>query len=307
MNATPSLIQRGLLALAVGLCLAAVLPWLGAVVAHADGSALPAPMPTESPPEGKEGDGRLLLPDLVTMEPTNLRLVRDRAAGRVILRFSNTIANVGEGPIDLRGRATDESHRYRVSQLMRHTTFQYQVQPVDDYIMFHTHHNHWHLDGFARYELWSMTSDGYLKEVLSLQGKVSYCLLDGHRMEGSSTPASYTTCNPRRQGISVGWSDTYTWDLSGQRVELSGLEDGYYVLRSVVNPRGVLRETRLDNNDVLLAFELDGFRTAEAELAADPWAKLSPQVIARWKSLPGVPIRALRKDVLSPALPESRP
>lgn len=306
MNATRRLVPRWLLALLVGLCFAAALPWIGSAVAHADGLALPAPMPTEPPPDSPEDDGRLLLPDLVTLEPTHLRVVRDRAAGRVILRFSNTVANIGEGPIDLRGRATDEAQRYLVSQLMRHTTYQYQVEPVDEHIVFHPHHNHWHLEGFARYELWSMTSDGYLQEVLNLQGKVSYCLLDGHRMEGSSR-ATYTTCNPRRQGISVGWSDTYTWDLSGQWVELSGLEDGYYALRSVANPRAVLRETSLDNNDALLALQLDGFRIAGARLAADPWAELSPQDLALWKSLPGVPIRALRQDVLSPAHPESQP
>ncbi len=301
------LARRALLALVVGFCLATGLASLGAAAAHADGAALPAPMPTESPPDREEADGRLLLPDLVTLTPTALNLVHDRAAGRLILRFSNTVANIGEGPMDLRGRATNEAHRYRVSQLMRHTTYQYQVRSVDDYIVFHPHHNHWHLDGFSRYELWSMTSDGHLEEVLSLQGKVSYCLLDNHRMEGSTTPAAYTTCTPRRQGISMGWSDTYTWDLSGQWVELSGLEDGYYVLRSVVNPQGVLRELRTDNNDALLAFRLDGSQIHEARLAADPWAELPPQIVARWDSFPAVPIRALREEVLSPGLPEFQP
>lgn len=218
----------------------------------------------------------LLIPDLVTSTVSDLRLIFDPNTGRRTLRFSNTIANIGNGVMELRGETAVQAGRYRVSQLLYGSNGDVLVEPLVEQIIFHSGHDHWHLDGFASYEVWRATNDGRLLDAVRVRGKISYCLFD-HRA-GSDTPpsANYSTCQPELQGLSPGWTDTYAQHLAGQWVDLSGLEDGVYVLRSVVNPRGVLRELTRENNDMLVAFRLSGSQFTPVSLAEDPWSLLGP-------------------------------
>ena len=62
---------------------------------------------------------------------------------------------------------------------------------------------------------------------------------------GSPISPAYTTCGRNTQGMSVGWADTYGWQLADQWVVLNsaGLADGLYVLRSIADPLNVLYES----------------------------------------------------------------
>ncbi|MDX1601345.1 MAG: lysyl oxidase family protein [Anaerolineales bacterium] len=219
---------------------------------------------------------RLLVPDLVTERVSDLDLIYEQETGRRVLRFSNRIANVGDGPIELRGRPALQAARYRVSQRLYGTEGQVLVEPIVDEIVYHRDHGHWHLEDFASYELWKATFDGRILTPVEVRAKISYCLFD-HRPGSESAPEqAYGTCEPELQGISPGWTDTYDSDVPDQWVDVSGLDDGVYVLRSVVNPRGVLRERTRKNNEYLLGLRLQGIQFSQVELHPEPWSLLPP-------------------------------
>jgi hypothetical protein len=44
-------------------------------------------------------------------------------------------------------------------------------------------------------------------------------------------------------GISVGWGDVYTWDLPGQYIDISHVDDGVYELASRANLDGGILES----------------------------------------------------------------
>jgi hypothetical protein len=132
--------------------------------------------------------------------------------------------------------------------------------------IFHDQHNHWHLAGFALYEVWSVTEDGRWEALVASGGKVSYCVLDIYRSgdapEGAAYPrwASYTSCQGDLQGLTPGWVDVYDFDLPGQYVEVTDLPDGIYALVSRVNPDQHVLEQSARNNVGVAYFSLQDTR-----------------------------------------------
>ena len=95
---------------------------------------------------------------------------------------------------------------------------------------------------------------------MALTDKVSYCLRDNARTDipGAAPQAAYTNCNREVQGISPGWIDTYKFDTQGQVVDITGLPDGEYALRSTADPEDQLRELDEDNNAAAVYIEILG-------------------------------------------------
>jgi hypothetical protein len=220
---------------------------------------------------------RLLLPDLVTLPPYHLRVIVDRSANRKILRFTNAIANLGEGPLELRGMHDHASGEVAVEQYIYLEDRSVLTAPVGVF-HFHDIHNHWHWDGFSLYEVWSViTPSGELDELLYSSDKVGYCLRDDALADplwteaaeilGENTAAerTYLSCGVRRQGLSTGWTDVYAHNTPGQYVDISGLDDGTYVLRSVTDPYNIIYEASNEHNEYRLYFQLEGDRVTVLE------------------------------------------
>lgn len=195
-----------------------------------------------------------LLPDLQNLPPTDLYLVYDEDSGRALIRFSNSIWNSGPGKLELVGTPNQQRDRIRVSQRVYAANQErFDEIEVGEFI-FHGQHNHWHLEQFAVYEVWSVDERGSLKSVISSGGKVSYCIMDVSLSETNnsdkiiSTNRRYTHCEEEIQGLSVGWIDTYKYYYWGQWVDVTSLEDGIYALVSTVNPDHLLREADTNNN-----------------------------------------------------------
>lgn len=248
----------------------------GPTAAPAGGPAAPMPSPTPQSTPEEEPPPTLLVPDLVTVAVDDLRLEFDANSGRRVIRFSNTIGNIGTGVIELVGQPSAQPGRYRVSQRLYGSDGRVLVEPIVEEIIYHAGHEHWHLASFASYEVWRATRDGRLLDPVRVRGKISYCLFD-HRPAPDTPPSrTYGTCEPELQGISPGWTDTYAAHVEDQWVDLTGLEDGVYVLRSRVNPRGVLRERTRENNDFLIAFRLEGTEVTQIPVHSEPWSLLRP-------------------------------
>ena len=193
--------------------------------------------------------GEVHYPDLVTLPPSEVRL--QNSAGRRYLRFSNVIANLGRGRLEVfaeHNAATGMTDAFQ--QLYTHDSSGNWIPTATRHVgtfEFHSTHDHWHLEGFARYELRDVAPDGSIGgTILSLSAKVSFCLLDSVAANLNlehAEPRTFTQCGVDiPQGISVGWADVYRWNLPGQSLDITGLSNGTYWLVSTADPFDLLAE-----------------------------------------------------------------
>ena len=195
--------------------------------------------------------GTIHYPDLQTLPPSNIGIEYNPGTGQKLLRFSTTIVNVGQGPLELiptNNAATGKTDAYQ--RLYTHDDAGNWSVASTVYVgtfVFHPQHNHWHFEDFARYELRDAAPDGSPgSAVLASSEKVSFCVMDTelyntnleHAGEAAYIPCTAT--DPR--GISVGWADVYTWDLFGQTLDITGLFDGDYWLVSTADPDNLINE-----------------------------------------------------------------
>ena len=234
------------------------------------------PEPSEPPLESVD-QVRVALPDLVTLPISDLRLIQDDAGNWRVLRFANAIANIGDGPLEVRGEPGPELQRYLVRQRIFTNSGRVALEPLLPFIEYHPGHGHWHLQDFARYELWSTNPDRTLRDVVDVSGKVSYCLMDTDKGEqGPDNPREYLACGPTLQGISAGWVDTYNAYLPGQFLTLSGLPNGIYAIRSVADPEDHIRESDQSNNADVVHFRLTDSSVMLVQGPDDPLSRLGP-------------------------------
>jgi len=203
---------------------------------------------------------RLLLPDLRTLPPSDLA-IDTLPDGSRELRLSNTIWNSGAGALELEGEFSPETRKTRVVQHVQAQTGTQLDHLVGEFV-WHPGHDHWHFAGFSIYELWTLTPAGELDSVASSSGKLSYCVIDTDNIDrqkkGIPSRRRYYGCGQALQGLSAGWGDTYKSFLDGQSIHLAAVEDGFYALKSTVNPDAMLLEANYDNNAALLYLDIRG-------------------------------------------------
>jgi hypothetical protein len=221
--------------------------------------------------ESEEAPSELILPDLYTLPPYDLRQVRDATTGRTIVRFSNAIANLGPGALELRGKMDTSSEAVDVKQRIFTSLSEEEVSFIEEDVgqfYYHAEHEHWHWDGFSLYEVFSILPDGSFGELHFTSDKVGYCLRDDGRAADSMVieleqlepePRRYQSCGPSIQGLSVGWSDIYAHNTPGQWVDVTSLLDGQiYALRSTADPQQLIYEVDRTNNSAVVYFRLSG-------------------------------------------------
>ncbi len=100
-------------------------------------------------------------------------------------------------------------------------------------------HGHYHLIGYAVYEL--LDQNG----VVASGHKQAFCLTDSTQVEPDKIGCGY---NCSDQGISAGWADVYSHTLDCQWIDTTDLPSGDYTLRLTVNPEQLLVESDYSNN-----------------------------------------------------------
>jgi hypothetical protein len=161
---------------------------------------------------------------------------------RTTIRFSNGVANIGNGPLELIRKdeqvqedgdkvATAIQRIYQDDGSFReHNVGQFAFHAAE-------HHNHWHYEGFASFEL--LSEDG--KTVVKSK-KEAFCLLDAlhitRRLGGPDSPYYLQdVCKETPvSGISVGWADIYARNLPGQFIDITDVQSGIYWLKTTSNP-----------------------------------------------------------------------
>lgn len=211
-------------------------------------------------PEGA-GDVRLL-PNLRILAPTDLHVVGARAEGNLRLKFGTTVWNAGDGPLETRGATNPETGKLAVYQFFHAVRGGVTRGPRVGMFNYSHRHGHLHLAAFARYELWSLGEAGNPREVVALNSKVGFCLMDLKPVDVSLRNAArapvYSGCRADVQGISVGYGDEYVAQLFEQDLDISGLPDGTYTLVTTVNPDTTLVETSYADNTAFVQLKLEG-------------------------------------------------
>ena len=197
-------------------------------------------------------------PDLVTKPPTGIKIVSDKSTGQKLLKFSNTIANLGNGPFELRPDnnagtgVTTAYQRIWTHDAIGDWSLASEV-PVGTF-EFHAAHNHWHFGGFAKYELRNVAPGGGIgRRVVAASDKISFCMVDtlsvNLALEHAPSIRIYQSCSQNAtQGISVGWSDVYGSSLPGQSIDITHVQSGTYWLVATADPNNTILETNDANN-----------------------------------------------------------
>lgn len=197
--------------------------------------------------------------------------------GRPHLRFDTWAVNEGVVPVDVQTEDPSLSES-PVSQCISWTTNLVcrERRPVGGFI-WHKEHLHYHFDDFAAYELRRLRPSGEPdwsdEGLIASSPKVSFCLIDSHRIRASASPTPrYITCHPVEEGISPGYADVYGAALEGQSLPLEGLDSGRYALHISLNPEQRMYETKHDNNRITAIVEisgLGGFATSTSIVSKD--------------------------------------
>jgi hypothetical protein len=192
---------------------------------------------------------------LQTLPPRDIIYQVIRPNEKELIRLTNTIANAGSGSLEIQG--IHEGERTTVIQRVMKADGSV-IEKVAGEFIFHPTHNHWHFEDFAHYEIWSLTPAGELDTLVASSGKVSFCLRDNAPMVGTNAVPGpvYSICDQGIQGISVGWTDIYEYDLPDQTIDITHVPVGLYALRSVSDPNNTLWESDDTNNDAIIHIEI---------------------------------------------------
>ena len=155
-----------------------------------------------------------------------------------LLRFTVSTPNIGTADVDL---GDPNAH----------------IAAGDGLYEYATCHRHFHFRHYTLYELIDPAT-GFVWRA----AKRGFCMIDVEKYQAYPGPANndrnYLSCGapatatapaiPGNQGISLGWADTYVWQLGGQYFVLDGgdgqaiVPPGTYILRITVNPPFVVNK-----------------------------------------------------------------
>ncbi len=200
------------------------------------------------------------LPDMKIIVPTNLISIGlDPSTGHRELRFTHETADVGRGPFEI-----DPHYNSRTGVSTFTQRIYRETKPgvwVADYSVALPVTGTWEPPSDYRFPLTRFTlnrvrSDGSPGAVVAVSPKVDYCITGDTQLQGvpntpnqTAIPQGDCTDPTKPLGWSVGWADEYDQTDAGQPIDLSGVANGTYILRAIVDPYHVLHE-RTTTNDV---------------------------------------------------------
>lgn len=211
--------------------------------------------------------GAGLYPDLQTVVPKHLSLQNEHQ--REMLRFSNGIANLGDGDWRMRAETvpTDTSVVTNAIQEILDANGNVVREEVVSTMSYHETHHHWHMGGVALFELHYAEDNGtggvwgpvYMNDRGVAQSvKTTFCLIDWYKLEDNAPTKErkYFDCYGQYQGIQPGWVDQYHQATDGQELDMTGAPEGVYYLVSTANADGNYLESNLANNTAWVSFYL---------------------------------------------------
>jgi hypothetical protein len=197
------------------------------------------------------------LPDMVIQVPTDLISI-GTSSGHRQLQFTHITADVGTGPFEIDPNYDSSTGTSTFTQEIYNSPSPGVWQPDHSVPVATT--GIWHPPSdydfpLTRFTLNEVNADGSLGAVVATSPKSDYCITGDTRLTGVANTPDQTfipqsNCGDPTQplGWSVGWGDQYDQTDSGQPIDLTGIQDGKYVLHAVVDPLHVLSESNPGNN-----------------------------------------------------------
>lgn len=200
---------------------------------------------------------------------------------RRCLRFDQSIANLGEGPFELRyAPPTYAVDPYMYQRILR-SDGSWRERQAEEYEL-HPTHAHFHYKGFGVSRLWRSDESGAQLDPEPIRSgrKNGFCVMDTDKMRTDAPESQYDgsgclASQDYKNGITQGWADTYSADLPDQYIEVSGVPDGYYVLETLADPDATVVETDETNNSGAILIQITGNSVKTIRVVHDP-TKPSP-------------------------------
>ncbi len=275
----------------------------------------------------------LLYPNLKTLAPRNLRFDRTDitadSSGILdnVLRFSNTVMNTGEGPLEIRATINQSLNPPSGPAFQRvyDSNGGFTDLPLTgSTLYYHAVHKHYHFDNWGAYQLWTKSAyDAWIASGRTvgqpdLVGqKTTSCVEDEEFVTGAPPaavwPAQYpANCMPNAsnvidEGLAPGWGDTYDYYRFQQWIDLgqSTLGNGTYVLRSVSDPTNIVYEStsKADNsreseqdNEATTTFTVQNGQIADTDA---PTGTIAINHVNATTASPSVSLEILGRDDVS--------
>lgn len=230
------------------------------------------------------GTVNFALPDLVPVRQNGAftpYIDLSEQPGRVLLRFSTTIGNQGQGPAIAYSGTSSEFVMPDGSQLVKQRLYTYNgssftqagVRDAGRFV-YHAAHGHFHYEGYAGYRLVQNVGGQPGGTVLRNDGtpaigdKVGFCMINtdsSFTMTGGGSSSSLPGYNAAGQpstgcgfvqGIHVGKGDTYSDIYDGQWIDVTGVAPGSYLLEITVDASNAMLESNETNNTIYVPVTL---------------------------------------------------
>lgn len=195
------------------------------------------------------------LPDLIPLTMYNIRFAKIN--GRTVIRFTSAFWNGGKQPFELvtdsAARTDGKDKSQNVYQKIIGKDGRENWKPVGNFLWHHSH-NHHHYSDFADYIFTFIRPAPGTSAVIvpSVRQKTTFCLRDNDPTDltlvGAPAKKIYTQCGLEKQGVSIGWTDVYKYDLPEQYVDVQDMPPGIYSLSFLVDPNQHFIEEHKDNN-----------------------------------------------------------
>lgn len=254
--------RKSIWALGIAIIGAAILYMsMGSALTNDVSEAQPSPEFQAAAPVNVSDSPSLILPDLQVGAMRDIFITRNPESGEREIRFDTTVMNTGEGALELRGAYDEASDQVRVTQHLFTRDNDVEERLAGSFV-YHEGHNHWHFEHFNLFELFTHHEDGSLDQLVAATDKMSFCLYDEDWIDPPlpNAPAVgvYPWCddNEEIQGMSAGWSDTYTSNVEGQQINIEDVPDGRYAIKATIDPQSNILELNKDNNSSIMYVEI---------------------------------------------------
>lgn len=200
----------------------------------------------------------LLLPDMIVTKPRQIYISNNGV--KKVIRFSTTFINQGDGALEIIGHRDEDSEKTWATQYIYENNGSGMYHDIGSFVL-HPTHDHWHVEDYVFYQL--IKTNDKTETPIAQTNKMSFCIWDedNERLDIANAinrQAYPRSCNSLRQGMSVGWSDTYTASTDGQEMDITDISDGEYIFRSIVNPDKKIMELDYSNNTSEIIITIQG-------------------------------------------------
>ena len=203
-------------------------------------------------------NGQIEYPDLSDIIPTSAISIAGTGSSEVF-QYTHDTYNGGPGPLVILPAYNAASGTYQGTQYIYSlnssgTWTLTQTIRIAGSFIFDAAHGHFHFP-FTTYGLYTVAANEGPGTPVATSGKISFCINDSFIYNASLPNAgelgNLGSCSDPTslRGLDIGAVDEYDQTDEGQSISISGVPDGTYWLRAIVDPDNYLTEANKANNE----------------------------------------------------------